>query len=57
MRKIKRGIVRIEYDRSEENRAIGAFWTNAEEMPYYALEKHYTENSGTGPTHVSLDLF
>ena len=48
MGKFQRDSIRIDYDRSEQNRINGGIWKQPEDMPYYLLEQNYTTNSGSG---------
>ena len=48
MPRLRKGSVRIEYDRTEQNDEIEPYWGNLVERPYYDLEKRYTDGLGKG---------
>ena len=46
MTRLRRGSIRIEYDRTGQNQELQAYWDRLEERPYYHLEKNYTDGLG-----------
>ena len=48
MPRLRKGTIRIEYDRTRQNQEITPYWENLEERPYYDLEQNYTDGLGAG---------
>ena len=46
MLRLRKGSIRIEYDRTSQNDEITAYWSDLEKRPYYELEKNYTDGLG-----------
>lgn len=53
MTRLRRGSIRIEYDRTGQNQELQAYWDRLEERPYYYLEKNYTDGLGLDPQNCS----
>ena len=56
MKKPKRNIIRIEYDRTGQNQEIAAYWDCEEKRPYYELEKLYSEGLGIGFEDINMTV-
>ena len=47
MPRLRKGSIRIEYDRTGQNDEVTPNWAELENRPYYQLEKNYTDGLGT----------